>query len=149
MKLIKFDFSKYTRTKVPDELISIREKATGFSREEMNFFALDKVHCECAKVIEEDDTKNHDIIYIANAELADAIVRDYDISIPIIENGKIVNRKFLYTQKEKLEEYKKSIKKVKNSDLDKFTTNYHEDYDACRFDCFVTPFYPEIIVKKK
>ena len=156
MKLVRFDFSKYERRPLPEELIFIREELTGISRNDMKFWALDKVHCEYADIIEESNTSNYDKIFIANANLANDITlyfpprehQDVISSVPIIENGKIIKRKFIYTHNDLLREYGNSIKKIVNeSELLIFERYYHEDYDSCSLDCNVIPYYPEIITE--
>jgi len=128
--LVRFDFGQYVRRPVPECLWAVRERAMGVCRGRMMFYAVEDAHIECAPVVSTMGVEDAIAAgaFVADARLADAITR-------------------APTDARLLAQYEASIRRIMGvGDLEGFDVRMKDDYEACRTDVWVAPYYPEVIV---
>ncbi|RLB10746.1 MAG: hypothetical protein DRG39_05685, partial [Deltaproteobacteria bacterium] len=47
-----------------------------------------------------------------------------------------------------LREYRQSLRQIEEVDLGVFQHRESEDYDACRYECWIEPYCPEVIERR-
>ena len=156
---VRFDFSDIDRTPVPRCLTVLRERMTGIPAHQMKFWALEHAHTEWADIIEKSDSLTGEA-WIANAEVANRVVNicvSIRLSREYIEEfGHILSAERLSEIREELKEYardlakalreyKQSLRRIEEVDFRAFQHRESEDYDACRYECWIEPYCPEVI----
>lgn len=160
---VRFDFSNIERLPVPRCLTALREKVTGIPAHRMRFWALEHAHTEWADVVEKSNRLAGEA-WIANAEAANRVVRicesirlrreyreefGHILSAERLSEVRSHLKRYARDLAKALREYRQSLRRIEEADLGVFQHREREDYDACRYECWIEPYCPEVIERRQ